>query len=73
MCPVLFSGIYKKVLIMTKAKDTEENKEVAESFKLIAINTVGNHSPGTEFDVETKTQFDRLLGLGAAKKAPEKG
>lgn len=58
---------------MTKPKDTEENKEVTESFKLIAINTVGNHAPGDEFEVETKVQFDRLLGLGAAKKAPEKG
>lgn len=58
---------------MTKAKDTEEKKEVTESFKLIAINTVGNHAPGTPFEVETKAEFERLLGLGVAKKAPEKG
>jgi len=71
MSPVLVSGIYKKVLIMTKAKDTEENKDVTESFKLIAINTVGKHAPGTAFEVETPEQCERLLGLGVAKKAPE--
>jgi len=52
---------------------TDVKLDKPKRFKLIAINTVGKHAPGTAFEVETPEQCERLLGLGAAKKAPEKG
>ena len=42
-------------------------------YKMIAVNTVGNHAPNTPFEVETKAEYERFIRLGVAKKAPEGG
>ena len=41
----------------------------ASGLDMIAINTVGNHKPGTRFTAKDKAAFDRFILLGAAKKA----
>ena len=65
--PVAEEATVTEAPAVTETPTAEEAK--ASGLDMIAINTVGNHKPGTRFTAKDKAAFDRFISLGAAKKA----
>lgn len=60
---------------MTQAQKDQAAKAKADAeaqsnnLDLLAINTIGNHSPGDRFTAKDQVSYDRFISLGVAKKA----